>query len=122
MLIRIKMIACSPKHTLVLSFLGTMFSSGENSEGALGVGDVKSRMNLTRIVMPISTDSNDISRNNESDKRVVKVAAGSGSIGTHMYIHTYISVYTHMFIYIYIYIYICIHIYIYIYIYIYTYI
>jgi hypothetical protein len=81
------MIACSPKHTLVLSFLGTMFSSGENSEGALGVGDVKSRTNLTRIFMPVFVST-------------------SGE--------TYIYMYIYIYVYIYILIHICIHIYIYI--------
>jgi alpha-tubulin suppressor-like RCC1 family protein len=40
---RIKMVACSPRHTLVLSFLGTVYACGENTEGALGTGDVLSR-------------------------------------------------------------------------------
>ena len=43
MMERVKMIACSPKHTLLLSFHGSLFSCGENSEGALGLGDLYSR-------------------------------------------------------------------------------
>jgi hypothetical protein len=40
---RIKMIACSPRHTLLLTQLGSIFVSGDNSEGALGLGDTLPR-------------------------------------------------------------------------------
>lgn len=40
---RVRMIACSSNHTLLLTCMGTVFGCGENSEGALGTGDFVSR-------------------------------------------------------------------------------
>lgn len=40
---RVKMIACSSNHTLLLTCLGSVFGCGDNSEGALGTGDLVSR-------------------------------------------------------------------------------
>jgi len=40
---RVKMIACSSNHTLLLTCLGSVFACGDNSEGALGTGDLISR-------------------------------------------------------------------------------
>jgi hypothetical protein len=39
----IRQIACSPRHTLLLSGFGIVYTCGENSEGALGLGDNISR-------------------------------------------------------------------------------
>jgi alpha-tubulin suppressor-like RCC1 family protein len=75
---KISMIACSPRHTLILSSFGNIYGCGENSEGALGLGDTTSRMNLTLLTWPI-----DKSKPSESPPRIVKVAAGSGPIGSH---------------------------------------
>jgi hypothetical protein len=40
---RVAIIACSTRHTILLTQYGTIFSCGENTEGALGVGDFISR-------------------------------------------------------------------------------
>lgn len=40
---RIKMIACSSTHTLLLTAMGTVYACGNNAEGALGTGDFVSR-------------------------------------------------------------------------------
>ena len=40
---RVKMLACSSNHTLLLTCLGSVFACGDNSEGALGTGDLISR-------------------------------------------------------------------------------
>lgn len=40
---RIKMIACSSTHTLLLTAMGTVYACGNNAEGALGTGDLVSR-------------------------------------------------------------------------------
>lgn len=40
---RVRMIACSSNHTLLLTCLGSVFGCGDNSEGALGTGDLLSR-------------------------------------------------------------------------------
>lgn len=75
---RISMIACSPNHTILLTKIGNMYACGENSEGALGLGDVISRIEFTLIpfVHPINTKDID-------PPKIVKVSAGSGSIGSH---------------------------------------
>ena len=68
---RIKTIACSSRHTLILSFLGNVYSCGENSEGALGHGDNFTRSTFTLIQLP------------EPVPKFDKIAAGSGVIGSH---------------------------------------
>jgi len=40
---RIKMIACSSTHTLLLTAMGAVYACGNNAEGALGTGDFVSR-------------------------------------------------------------------------------
>lgn len=75
---RIKMIACSPRHTLLLTAVGNIFVCGENSEGALGTGDLRRRTNVVLLSWP--TDPHAPSA---PPPRISKVAAGSGSIGSH---------------------------------------
>ena len=50
---RIKMLACSPRHTLLLTVLGNIYCCGENSEGALGLGDLRPRHCVTLLTWPI---------------------------------------------------------------------
>lgn len=40
---RVRMLACSSNHTLLLTCMGSVFSCGDNSEGALGTGDFVNR-------------------------------------------------------------------------------
>jgi hypothetical protein len=40
---QVRMIACSARHTLLLTRLGSIYSCGDNSEGALGLGDLMPR-------------------------------------------------------------------------------
>jgi hypothetical protein len=40
---RIRMIACSSRHTLLLTHFGSIYSCGDNTEGALGLGDTITR-------------------------------------------------------------------------------
>jgi alpha-tubulin suppressor-like RCC1 family protein len=75
---RVLMIACSPRHTVLLTYLGNVYSCGENSEGALGHGDVISKSAMTLIPWP-----EDATNNNSNPPKIIKVAAGSGSIGSH---------------------------------------
>jgi len=74
---KIGMISCSPRHTVILTMLGNLFSCGENTEGALGLNDVISRSAFTLIPWNPSPASDG------SEARVVKVATGSGPIGSH---------------------------------------
>ena len=99
MMERVKMIACSPKHTLLLSFHGSLFSCGENSEGALGLGDLYSRPGFTRINFAagqsrVAADDEDLLLSpveaasapgsaTAKAARIVKIAAGSSAIGSH---------------------------------------
>jgi hypothetical protein len=41
---RIKMVSCALRHTLLLTYGGSLFACGDNSEGALGTGDTISRL------------------------------------------------------------------------------
>ena len=47
---RVRMIACSSNHTLLLTCLGSIFGCGDNSEGALGTGDLISRYDQNQIL------------------------------------------------------------------------
>ena len=69
---RVAQIACSPRHTLIVTKFGNIYGVGENSEGALGLGDTISRKQFTLIQWP-----------QLEAPRITKVAAGSGDIGSH---------------------------------------
>lgn len=69
---RVRTIACSPRHTLILSYIGNIYACGENSEGALGLGDTASRSKFTLLMLPMSTPP-----------KFIKLAAGSTNIGSH---------------------------------------
>lgn len=75
---RIKMIACSPRHTLLLTALGNVYCCGENSEGALGLGDLRFRAHICLLPWPIDPDAP-----SAPPPKIVKIAAGSASIGSH---------------------------------------
>jgi hypothetical protein len=51
---RIRMIACSPSHMMVLTYNGSVYSCGDNTEGALGLGDTKNRQSLDLVLWPSS--------------------------------------------------------------------
>ena len=70
---KIRMIACSDNHCLVLSCSGAVFAYGDNDEGALGQGDLAPRQSLTLVEFPIDVESPIIS----------KVAAASCVLGSH---------------------------------------
>lgn len=72
---RIRMIACSQTHCIVLSAAGTLFSYGDNVEGALGMGDLAPRTVLTPIEFP--------GRHGQDEPFIVKIAAASSIIGSH---------------------------------------
>lgn len=61
---RVRMLACSSNHTLLLTCMGSVFSCGDNSEGALGTGDFVSRyvivteFSLSMALFPIIIDAN----------------------------------------------------------------
>lgn len=78
---RIRMIACSPRHTLILSYIGNIYSCGENTEGALGVGDTYTRTSFTLVSFPQVDDGG--ADDDAVGPKFVKVAAGSGVIGSH---------------------------------------
>jgi hypothetical protein len=46
---RVRSVACSGNHTLLLTCMGSVFACGENSEGALGTGDLVSRYSFSAI-------------------------------------------------------------------------
>lgn len=104
---QIRMIACSHRHLIVLTNNGTLYASGENSEGALGVGDLITRTSLTPILSWPGTpnasgqgtmgEGTDAGASNSGTgmaagngtsalkliPKIMMIAAGSGSIGSH---------------------------------------
>jgi alpha-tubulin suppressor-like RCC1 family protein len=93
----VKMVACSARHTLVLTSLGLVYSCGDNTEGALGSGDVNSRHHLHVLsqwytVPSTSTTSNEAEATTttrsepklaENPPVIIKIAAAAGIIGSH---------------------------------------
>jgi len=103
---RIKMVACSSRHTLLLTAMGFVYGCGENSEGALGTGDLISRSNFTMLLQLSklvkktnrAKDSdgnlleNDVDDDdevldplleNQTEHKIIKISAGAGVIGAH---------------------------------------
>lgn len=104
---RVAMIACSHRHVIVLTHNGSLYTCGDNTEGALGLGDTFSRHKLTLLLWPIGKDVNNNSnasdeqvevqqtletpenlidkqlKKGNSYKRIVYIAAGSSDIGSH---------------------------------------
>jgi alpha-tubulin suppressor-like RCC1 family protein len=96
---RVKMVSCSARHTLVLTHLGLVYSCGDNTEGALGSGDVVPRHQLLVVsewwtVPKQPADAGDRDRFildesmvehkvAERPPLIVQVAAGGGFIGSH---------------------------------------
>lgn len=97
----VRMVACSARHTLVLTTLGLVYSCGDNTEGALGSGDVTSRHNMQVLSQwyvvdtskqndqagltssrPSADDRTDL-KLAENPPVIIKIAAGAGIIGSH---------------------------------------
>lgn len=53
---RVYMVACSHRHMLLLTYNGSVYSCGDNTEGALGLGDSFNRSALTLILWPLDSD------------------------------------------------------------------
>jgi alpha-tubulin suppressor-like RCC1 family protein len=94
----VRMVACSSRHTLVLTSLGLIYSCGDNTEGALGTGDVNCRQKLSVLSQWFSVDYSVAATNTDSDliqdrpsvhrlsstpPVIVKISAGAGVIGSH---------------------------------------
>lgn len=92
------MVACSARHTIILTTLGLVYTCGDNTEGALGTGDTDSRYQLQVLsqwyrVPPSSTSTvgddgiqggtREEPTFAENPPIIVKVAAGAGVIGSH---------------------------------------
>ncbi len=45
-------VACSPRHTLLLTRAGSLFAYGDNTEGALGMGDSRNRSRFEPVAFP----------------------------------------------------------------------
>jgi alpha-tubulin suppressor-like RCC1 family protein len=71
-------IACSNKHVLLLTCMGTVYSMGHNAEGALGVGDVNPRGAFSLVPFPDAKTGSD-----GAPPKINRIAAGSGAIGSH---------------------------------------
>jgi alpha-tubulin suppressor-like RCC1 family protein len=97
---RVKLVACSSRHSLLLTHFGSVYSCGDNSEGALGLGDVIPRPSFTLVewfTTTADTDNNNNNNNNRNNStanrsssssssvvgKIVFLAAGSGSLGSH---------------------------------------
>jgi len=76
---RVKMLACSSNHTLLLTCMGSLFACGDNTEGALGTGDFAARS----IMTPVDWFNSMGNAGAGAGRGAVKIAAGSSSIGSH---------------------------------------
>lgn len=72
---RVRMIACSPNHMMLLTYNGSVYSCGDNTEGALGLGDTKNRQSLDLVLWPADME--------EKPRHVVSISAGAAAIGAH---------------------------------------
>eukprot|EP01038_Epipyxis_sp_PR26KG_P006372 gene6372-8776_t len=68
---KVHMIACSSRHTLLLTHFGSIYGCGENSEGALGLKDFINRSTFELIDWRVDFP------------KISKITVGSGSIGSH---------------------------------------
>lgn len=79
---KVRMIACSSRHSILLTRFGNMYACGDNTDGALGLGDLVTRHTFTLIDWTIG-DNNKAAANNATIPKVTHVAVGCGVIGTH---------------------------------------
>ena len=81
------------RHVLVLTRFGTVYSCGDNTEGALGTGDMISRSSLELILwqkqqqQASGSGGNSGSGGLSTTCRITSISAGSGSIGSHSLVH-----------------------------------
>lgn len=77
---QVRMIACSTRHSILLTHLGSMYACGDNAEGALGLGDLLPRHTFTFIdwTSPATHDGQVLAM-----PKIVQVAVGGGVIGSH---------------------------------------
>ena len=74
---------------LVLTYNGSVYSCGDNTEGALGLGDTKNRQSLDLVLWPTlareNLDEEDADAKAKVDKQrnVVCISAGAAAIGSH---------------------------------------
>jgi alpha-tubulin suppressor-like RCC1 family protein len=74
---RIALIACSSRHTLLLTQFGSLYACGDNSEGALGLGDLLPRRSFALVDFP-AADGLSGTRG-----KLTQIAAGCGALGAH---------------------------------------
>jgi alpha-tubulin suppressor-like RCC1 family protein len=92
----VRMVACSARHTLLLTTLGLVYACGDNTEGALGSGDTDSRHHLQVLsqwycapAAAVDATTDDGHHNAvepklaENPPVIVKIAAAAGIIGSH---------------------------------------
>jgi hypothetical protein len=76
---RIMMIACSQRHVIILTHNGSLYSCGDNTEGALGLGDTFSRQRFTLVVWP--ADKNPTSVESENERVVTETTESQEEVG-----------------------------------------
>eukprot|EP01041_Mallomonas_annulata_P005173 gene5173-10344_t len=69
---RVRQIACGAAHTLLLTWIGSIYACGDNAEGALGLGDLTSRQSFSPLPWSL-----------EHSSRVDLISTGSCRAGAH---------------------------------------
>lgn len=53
---RVRMLACATRHSLLLTFMNNIYACGDNTEGALGMGDLKPRCTARNASILLGTN------------------------------------------------------------------
>jgi len=79
---QVRRIATSARHTLVCSSVGSLYSCGDNSDGALGHGDVDACRSLKLVAWFADVSLHGV-KGVEGAVEVVEVGAGADLFGSH---------------------------------------
>lgn len=71
---QVRMITCSSRHSIMLTQFGGLYATGDNAEGALGLGDMYPRNVFTLIDWSVQLPSG---------KKITNIACGAGVAGAH---------------------------------------
>jgi alpha-tubulin suppressor-like RCC1 family protein len=78
----VRRIATSARHTLVCSSVGSLYSCGDNSDGALGHGDVEAGRSLKLVAWFADASLHNV-KGVDGAIEIVELGAGADLFGSH---------------------------------------